>query len=358
MKKSEMTGHERIEALYRKEMTDRVPVVHKGYAFCAKHVGIPVASVYRDPKASFECQKKTYADFGFDGGPFYTFVAYGAGEFGGKIEYKKDENSFGPEVSQRPIPADWEDFDIESLQLPDPKTAGCVPHEMAFAKMQEAEGSEIAFICGTPFTHAANLFGVPNFLECVLIDPDMAHAALRKMTDHILQVAEYFIDTFGRGRVLARAVSPTESNALISPKILEEFSMPYVKELNSKVLAMGAKAVYIHMCGDHNLNLPQWAQVPFRQEGMRGMISVGKETALEDAAKFFPEDVICGNLDPAIIMNGTAEEVYKASCEIIEKGKALLPGRFEFMAGCEVGPGSPEENVRMMVKAVNDVGWY
>ena len=57
-------------------------------------------------------------------------------------------------------------------------------------------------------------------------------------------------------------------------------------------------------------------------------------------------------------MNGTAEEVYKASCEIIEKGKALLPGRFEFMAGCEVGPGSPEENVRMMVKAVNDVGWY
>ena len=187
---------------------------------------------------------------------------------------------------------------------------------------------------------------------------DLLVAAAPQVGAHILQVAEYFIDTFGRGRVLARAVSPTESNALISPKILEEFSMPYVKELNSKVLAMGAKAVYIHMCGDHNLNLPQWAQVPFRQEGMRGMISVGKETALEDAAKFFPEDVICGNLDPAIIMNGTAEEVYKASCEIIEKGKALLPGRFEFMAGCEVGPGSPEENVRMMVKAVNDVGWY
>ena len=96
MRKPEMTGHERIEALYNKQPQDRVPVVHKGYAFCAKHVGIPVASVYRDPRASFECQKKTYEDFGFDGGPFYTFVAYGAGEFGGKIEYKKDENAFGP----------------------------------------------------------------------------------------------------------------------------------------------------------------------------------------------------------------------------------------------------------------------
>ena len=79
MRKDEMTGHERIEALYYKKPTDRVPVVHKGYAFCARHVGIPVASVYRDPKASFECQKKTYADFGFDGGPFYTFISYGAG---------------------------------------------------------------------------------------------------------------------------------------------------------------------------------------------------------------------------------------------------------------------------------------
>ena len=134
--------------------------------------------------------------------------------------------------------------------------------------------------------------------------------------------------------------------------------MPYVKELNSKVLEMGAKAVYMHMCGDHNLNLPYWAEVPFHQPGKRGMLSIGKETSLEDAAKFFPDCAICGNLDPAIIMNGTPEEVYKASCEIIEKGKALMPGRFEFMAGCEVGPGSPEENVAMMVKAVNDVGWY
>lgn len=358
MRKEEMTGHERVEALYYKKPTDRVPVVHKGYAFCARHVGIPVASVYRDPKASFDCQKKTYADFGFDGGPFYTFISYGAGEFGGKIEYKKDENSFGPEVSERPIPDDWEDFDIDSLQMPDVKTAGCLPHQMEFARMQEADGGEIAFICGTPFTHAANLFGVPHFLECVLIDKEMAHKALRMMTDHILQVAEYFIDTFGKGRVLARAVSPTESNALISPKILEEFSMPYVKELNSKVLAMGAKSCYIHMCGDHNFNLPQWSEVPFSHPGMRGLISIGKETSLEDAAKFFPEHAIAGNLDPALIKTGTAKEVYQASCEIIEKGKDLLNGRFMFMAGCEVGPGSPEENVAMMVKAVRDVGWY
>lgn len=357
MKKSEMTSYERIEALYNKQLTDRVPVVHKGYSFCAKHVGIPVAEVYKDPKASFECQKKTYQDFGFDGGPFYTFISYGAGEFGGTIEYKKNPDSFGPEVSKRPI-VDWEDFDIDDLKLPDVKTAGCIPHMMEFAKLQEAEGCEIAFICGSPFTHAANLFGVSSFLECVMVEPELAHAAIRKMTDHILQVAEYFISTFGKGRVLARAVSPTESNSLISAKIFEEFSLPYITELNQKVLDMGAKACYIHMCGDHHLNLPLWSKVPFSQPGKAGMISIGKETSFEEAAKYFPEHVICGNLDPSIIMNGTPEEVYKKSCELIEKGKSLLKGRFEFMAGCEVAPGAPEENVAMMVKAVNDVGWY
>jgi uroporphyrinogen decarboxylase len=351
-----MTGNERIEALYRSQPTDRVPVVHKGYAFCAKHAGIPTAAIYRDPEASYECQERTYADFGFDGGPFYTFVAYGAGEFGGVIEYLKGD-SFGPEVKERPI-KDWESFDFDSLTLPDFRTAGCVPHQMKFARIQEERGGEIAFICGSPFSHASNLMGVSKFLEFAMIEPDKAHGLIRLMTDHILQVAEYFIGEFGKGRVLARAVSPVESNGLISPAMFRELALPYFKELNSRVLAMGAKCCYLHMCGEHRFNLPSWSEVPFAGDGTRGMISVGKETSLEDAASHFPDHVICGNIDPSLLMNGSAEEVYRASCEIVERGKALLPGRFEFMAGCEVAPGSPEENVAMMVKAVNEVGWY
>lgn len=356
MGKDQMTGHERIEALYVKQPTDRVPVVHKGYSFCAKHAGIPLSDVYKNPRASYKCQEQTYTDFGFDGGPFYTFVAYGAGEFGGTIEYLKG-NSYGPDVKERPIP-DWESFDIDSLELPDPRKAGCIPHQMEFAKIQRDKGSEIAFICGSPFSHAANLFGVSNFLECLLLEPEKAHKAIRKMTDHILQVGKYFIGEFGPGRVLARGVSPSESNSLISSQHFQEFSVPYITELNSRILDMGAKSCYLHMCGEHGLNLPYWSNVPFSKDGRRGMISIGKETSLEDAAKYFPDHVICGNIDPAFLMNQTEKEVYRASCEIVEKGKDILRGRFVYMAGCEVAPGTPEDNVAAMVKAVNDVGWY
>ncbi|MDR3164200.1 MAG: hypothetical protein LBU13_01315 [Synergistaceae bacterium] len=355
-KKDQMTHGERIEALYTGQRTDRVPVVHKGYSFCARHVGIPLSDVYKNPGASYRCQAQTYADFGFDGGPFYTFVAYGAGEFGGVIEYLKGE-SFGPDVKERPI-RDWEAFNIDSLELPDPKRAGCIPHQMEFARLQRDNGSEIAFICGSPFSHAANLFGVGAFMECLLVDPEKAHKAIRKMTDHILQVGEYFIGEFGAGRILARGVSPSESNSLISPQIFQEFAAPYITELNSKILDMGAKSCYLHMCGEHGFNLPYWSKVPFSKEDRRGMISVGKETSLEDAAKYFPGHVVCGNIDPEFIMNRTADEVYRASCEIVERGKEVLNGRFVYMAGCEVAPGTPEENVAAMVKAVSEVGWY
>ncbi|QOX62267.1 hypothetical protein FRZ06_02285 [Anoxybacterium hadale] len=350
--REQMTSRERIAALYRRELTDRVPFMHKGYAFCAKHTGIDLSDIYRDPHKSFEAQKRIFETIGMDGGPFYTFIAYGAGEFGGTIRYPKTQASYGPEVGERPV---LKPEDIEGLQLPEVRTAGCIPNSMEFARLQEAEDYEIAFICGTPFTHAANLCGVAEFLTYTKKYPELVHKALRLMTDHILEVAQYYVDTFGKGRVLARAVSPTESNALISPKTFEEFALPYVKELNSRVLEMGAKSIYIHMCGKQNKNLPKWAEVPF---GDPGIISIGTEVSLREAAEFFPQHVIAGNLDPQIITRGTPQEVYEASRINILEGKELLRGRYIFMAGCEIPPNAPYENIVSMKRAVDDFGWY
>lgn len=351
-RKDQMTARERIEALYHRQLTDRVPVIHKGYAFCAKNVGYAVSDIYDNPRKSFDAQKYTFQQYGFDGGPFYTFIAYGAGEFGGEITYPRDREAFGPSVKIRPV---HQPEDFSALTLPDPKTAGCIPDAMEFAKYQAEAGDEIAFICGTPFTHAANLCGVENFLMWTKSDPEMVHKGLRLMTDHILQVAHYFITAFGKGQVLARAVSPTESNGLISPQTLEEFSLPYVTELNAKVLEMGAKSIYLHMCGDHNKNLPLWAQVPF---GDPGIISIGHEVSLEDAARYFPNHVIAGNINPALVAQGKPEQIYEESKKIILKGKEVLKGRFIFMSGCEIPPTAPPYHVYMMRKAIDDFGWY
>lgn len=348
-KKEQMTSAERMEALYNRQSVDRVPFVHKGYAFCATNVGYPRADIYEFPERSFEAQLWTFEQYRTDGTPFYTFSAYGSWEFGGEVEWPDDRLGSGPGVKRRAV---QKPEDLEKLKVPDPKTAGCVPKMIEFSKLQEEHDMPIAFICGTPFSHAANLCGVQTFLEWIYQEPEAVHTALRLMTDHILSVAEYYVDIFGKDRVLARSTATTD--ALVSPKVFEAFALPYVQELNQKVLDMGVSSIYSHICGDHNHLLPLWQQVPF---GNPGMLSIGHEVDLLKMAQYFPNQIIAGNIDPNIIYQGKPDQVYEACRETIEKGKQIEAG-FVFMGGCEIPPATPPYNVYLMSKAIETFGWY
>lgn len=347
-----MTPAERIAALYNREPVDRVSFVHRGYGFSARAVGYPIADIYEDPERSFQAQMWTAEMLGSDATPWYTFVSYGAWEFGGEIQWPSDRHGSGPSVARRPVQTEE---DVWNLELPDVRTAGCVPRMLEFAKLQEKNGVPIGFICGSPFTHAANLCGTDKFLMWLITSPETVHRALRLMTDHILQVAQLFVETFGADRVLPRSAAPTESNALISPKHFEEFALPYLKELHEKVLAMGVKHIYCHICGEQNKNLPLWAQVPM---GDPGMLSFGSEVDILTAAKYFPDHIIAGNVDPKVIARpGAGREIYELCREAIEKGKQC-PSGFVLMPGCEIPPTTPPYNMYVMYKACVDFGWY
>jgi uroporphyrinogen decarboxylase len=350
-KQDRMTSQERIEALYNRQPVDRVPFVHRGYGFSARNVGYPIADIYEDPQKSIRAQAWTAEMYGSDATPWYTFVSYGAWEFGGEIKWPTDRYGSGPSVARRPVQTEK---DVWNLELPDVKTAGCIPRMMEFAQLQEEQGFQIGVICGSPFTHAANLCGAEKFLIWIAMSPETVHKALRLMTNHILEVVQHFVDAFGKGRVLARSAAPTESNALISPKHFEEFAFPYLKELHEKVLAMGVKTIYCHICGEQNKNLPLWSRIPM---GDPGMLSFGHEVDIETAAKYFPDHIIAGNVDPQVIARGSPQEVYELSREAIEKGKKC-PGGFVLMPGCEIPPTTPPYNMYTMRKAVDEFGWY
>ncbi len=353
-----MTPDERLEAALNREPPDAIPFVHKGYGFCAKNCGIRSADIYTNCELSFDAQFRTMEQFGAARQPFYTFVSYGPYEFGGEVQLPPQDNATAhPSVSRRPV---TDPDDVYTLELPDPRTAGCVPKMMEFARLQESRGTQIAFICGSPFTHAANLCGVEKFLLWLLDAPEAVRKALDLMTDHILQVAKYFVDTFGPDRVLARCAAPTEANALISPDQFAAFALPALQRLYGGVLDMGVrKGLYFHICGDHNRNLPLWKKVPMSRDGAPAVLSIGHEVSIETAARHFPEQIIAGNIEPRIVAQGTPAEVYEASRKCILQGKEHCKrGQFIFMAGCEVPYVAPGVNVYMMQKAVQDFGRY
>jgi uroporphyrinogen decarboxylase len=134
----------------------------------------------------------------------------------------------------------------------------------------------------------------------------------------------------------------------------ERIILPYRMELHEYVLGKGVKHIYDHICGEQNKNLPLLARLPW---GDPGILSFGHEVDLLKAAEIFPNEIICGNIDPAIVVKGSAEEVYDRCRENIEAGKQIKSG-FIFMGGCDIPATVPPYHIHLMSKAAETFGKY
>ena len=347
-----MTQIERVTALLNGQPIDRVPLYPFTLGFCARNVGYPLATIYKDPVRSFEAQMWTHEQYGFDWGPVYGYASYGTWEFGGEIEMPESDYEQAPTHTVFPVQSE---DDINTLKLPDIKKAGCLPLAMEFSRLQAKQGTPVTLVFGGNFTIAGNICPVEILCRWMLKKPEPAHRILRLATDHILDTVKHWADTFGGERVIAQIWEPLASNEIISPLQFEKFVLPYLRESGEKILSMGIKHIFFHICGEQNMNLPYWAQVPM---GNPGIVSIGHQVEVSRAIDYFGDRcIIAGNIDPAVIQNGKPQQVYELCQKCIDKGK-LAPRGYMLMSGCEVPPTSPPYNVYMMKKAVDTFGWY
>ena len=350
-----MTDRERLEALLRREKPDRVPNWTSGMGFCTLYTGGSIADAYIKPRECLEAQRKVCRDFGWIFFPF--IMSSPIPSFGGEIKLPTSDFAQAPVVTRHPVTTPE---DALALELPpNIVEAGFNPMRMEFARLSSQERLDnepfnISVFMGGSFTHAAALAGIDNFGRWMIKRPEAVHHLIRVMVEYYLKMALIWKQTFGTESALPFFGEPTASNQVISPNQFEQFVLPYVKELCERLLEMGYRHIYVHICGEQNHNLPFWAEIPF---GDPGIISVGHEVELETAARYFPDDIIMGNLEPAIIQTGTPQQVYEAAGEVIRKGKRLTGG-YIFAPGCELPPRASIENVMAMTRAVNDFGQY
>ena len=144
------------------------------------------------------------------------------------------------------------------------------------------------------------------------------------------------------------------ANAIISPKAFKEFVLPYLIDYHTKLIDMGAPCIVFHLCGEQNLNYEFYPEVPLPP---LSIISVSHEVDLDKASATFPDNIIFGNLEPAIFQVGTPDEIYERCRVAIEKGKKHERG-FVLGPGCEMPPHTAPYNVWTMARAVNDFGYY
>jgi len=351
-KQDRMTTGERMKALALGQQPDRVPFFLSALGFSAQVVGYPIARIFDDPEKSFWAQEWTREMFGSDGGPTYSYSMSASWDFGGGIKFPTSQWQQVPEVERFPVQSE---ADAERLEVPDIKTAPSIKLAMEFSQICERHHRPIMFALGSPFTWAGNLCGLDQLCRWMMKKPEIAHRLLRVTTDYCLQIAQYWVDTFGAQRITPLVPTPAESNDVISPKQFEEFAFPYMKELSEKVLAMGIRRFNYHLCGEQNLNLPLLAQIPM---GKSALVSFGHQVDLTTAIKYFGDKyIIVGNIEPAAIQNGTPQQVYELCRQCIEKAKNA-PNGFVLCPGCELPPMAPPYNVYMLKKAVYDFGWY
>jgi len=349
--------NERLNALFNYQKPDRVPIFPLGEPFCMINCGYTLTELQTEPLKYWNALRWSSEQYGWE--PQYQHIAHtvlGSWDFGAKM--KMPDSSYAMAIAVDTYAVKTED-DVWNLQMPDPKTAGAIPRRVEFSKLQDEAGWPITFQSRSPFTMAADICGVEQFARWLMKKPQLCDRLMRMAIEHTLNVLQYWVDTFGAENICYFMTSPSEANQIFSPRQIKEYAVPYHKEFHQRRQAMGINQFYFHICGEQNLNLPYLSELASSGDGWPhpSILSFGHEVDLEDAAKYFPEDIIMGNIEPAVIQTGTPQQVYEYCRICIEKGKRIRGG-FILAPGCGLPPKSPSYYVWIMTKAVNDFGWY
>jgi len=346
LRQDSMTKDERMIALLNRQPLDRVPVWGFSIGFPAVNVGYAISDMYSDPQKAFDAMTWTTEQYGLQDIPWISWPMMGRG----RIKMPDSEFSQSPSITSYRVTTEE---DAWGIRLPDATREGGQP-TMECARLVMESGGPFVILAVGVFTSAATFCGTEQLCRWMIRKPAAAHRLLRLAADQAVARVRYWADTFGPEHVLPMAGEPTVSNQIISPRHFQEFALPYIKETHERILAMGVRHILCHICGEQNLNLPYWAQVPM---GNPGIVSFGHEIDLDVASKHFPNDILMGNVETGIIQTGTPDEVYESTRVCIEKGRRH-PGGFMLSPGCEMPPRVPPYNVWTMMKAVNDFGRY
>jgi uroporphyrinogen decarboxylase len=355
-RKTPMTEGQRVATVLKRKKPDRVPKwpFFDLTGFSAVYHRRPIAAAYGDPRESLDMQRAVCRDFDWICSPFY--VVSGENEFGGEVKLPDSEYAQAPTTVRFPVESEE---DVRKLTMPDVRNSKSIARSMEFYRMTDRERVDnepfrVYLPSIDPFGFVGRLCRLEILARWMIRKPEIVMEMLLFATRYKEESIKYWRDTFGTDSVIAMSGGVISSNQIISPKLFERFVLPSLKDSHRKVLDMGYRHIYCHICGDHNMNMPYWKQVPM---GDPGIISIGHEVELETAAQYFPNDIILGNLEPTVLQTGTPDEVYNETRNVIENGKKLS-GRYIFSLGCQFPPRASLENVRAMNQAIDDYGWY
>lgn len=204
-------------------------------------------------------------------------------------------------------------------------------------KDRPAFGGEIG-----PFSLAGRLFDMTEIMVSILLEPEIIHLLLDKVTDFLVEYAKAFKDVGANGIIIAEPAA-----GLLSPEQCEEFSSKYIQRIVEEVQD-DYFMVILHNCGNTKNLVPSMIST--------GAIAFhfGNAVDMRDIMPQIPWGRIAfGNIDPSsIFKNGTVEDVRAKTWELLEKTFSYK--NFVISSGCDIPPSTPIENIEAFFEKVEE----
>jgi len=347
-----MTSSERMEALIKGNRPDRVPFISLATMYAGNISGMTSQEFFLNPRASYDAQQLSAELHVCDGSPGFDLPGWTGWDFGAQVAFSDSIGIKMPEFIKRPVESI---DDAMYIQMPDFNKACGFLKRLEFYRISRSNNLPASIPAGSPLEVVAHLVDPPLLLRWLRKSPETVHHLLRIATDYILSIADYYINEFGAENCSAFSAYPIESNTVMSSKMFEEFSLPYILKIHGHLKASGIASFGIHLCGDHKNNLGYFLDLALPE---RSLISVSEEMDIAYVAKAFGDNyIIGGNVPTPLLLSGNSSMIFKASREIIEMMK-YHRGGFILMPSCDLPPGTPPVNLYAMLKAARKFGSY
>jgi uroporphyrinogen decarboxylase len=234
--------------------------------------------------------------------------------------------------------------DAKALKIPDARAGrtGLYIDAIGIAAREIKDRPVFSGVIG-PYSLAGRLMDVSEIMIQCYEDPEMVHITLEKVTEFLISYINAYKEAGAHGVAIAEPLA-----GILNPKLIEEFSTPYVRKIVDAVQTDDFAVLY-HNCGNNTIILLD----SILKTGASAY-HFGNAIDMHEMVSKFPSDtLVLGNIDPSgEFRYGTPESIRTATLALLEKC-AKYPN-FIISSGCDIPPMSKWENIDAFFAAVDE----
>ncbi len=326
-----MLPKQRIYAVLKGEKADRLPITPIFMSWAAHYIGKSYRDYYLDGSILADAQIKVAREFDFDQVSAISDPFREAEGFGMQFDYPENDV---PKPKSLLINSPE---DIDKLKVPEIQNCSRMKQRVESIQIMAEEVGKTHSILGWiegPIAEYSDLRGVENTMMDLFDHPDM----FLKASDILIETAVNFAERQVKAGADMIGIGDAAAS-LIGPDFFEKYVLPLHIKLVEKIKSFGVK-VKLHICG----NITDILE--FISKAKPDILDIDSMVDLDFTRKKVGKEItLCGNINPAeVMLQGTVKDVKKTAQECKKKAG----DRFILMAGCEIPPGTPEENLKAL----------